>query len=64
VEALGNPVTVVTWLANRLAAFDREVRPGEIVLTGSLTNFFFLQPGDVMDIMFSSLGNIQFAVGG
>ena len=62
VEALGNPVNVVTWLANRLSAFDREIKAGQIILTGSLTKFFFVEPGDVVDVSFSNLGGIQFSI--
>jgi len=62
VEALGNPVNVVTWLANRLSSFDREVKAGQIILTGSLTKFFFVEPGDVVDVSFSNLGSIQFFI--
>lgn len=62
VEALGNPVNVVTWLANKLSAFNREIQTGEIILTGSLTKFFFVEPGDVVDVSFSSLGSIQFPI--
>jgi len=63
VEALGNPINVVTWLANKLSEFDRQIQPGEIILTGSLTKFFFVEPGDIMDISYSSLGSIQFSIG-
>ena len=62
VEALGNPVNVVTWLINRLSAFDREVKAGQIILTGSLTKFLFVEPGDVVDVSFSNLGSIQFSI--
>ena len=62
VEALGNPLNVVAWLANKLSEFDKEIHAGEIVSTGSLTEFFFVEPGDVVDVSFSSLGSIQFAV--
>jgi 2-keto-4-pentenoate hydratase len=62
VEALGNPVNVVTWLANKLSAFDREVRAGQVILTGSLTKFSFVEPGDVVDVSFSNLGSIQFSI--
>jgi 2-keto-4-pentenoate hydratase len=61
-EALGNPVSVVVWLANKLAQFDLEIRAGEIILTGSLTRFFRLEPEDVVDVSFSSLGRIHFTV--
>ncbi|MFH1243312.1 MAG: fumarylacetoacetate hydrolase family protein [Pseudomonadota bacterium] len=62
VEALGNPINVVVWLANKLAEFGKEIGAGEIVSTGSLTNFFFIEPGDVLEVSFSNLGTIQFAV--
>ena len=62
VEALGDPVNVVTWLANKLSEQAREIRKGEIILTGSLTKFYFVEPGDIIDFTFTSLGNIQFAV--
>lgn len=62
VEALGNPINVVTWLANKLAEFDKEIRAGEIISTGSLTPFFFVEPGDVMNVSSSNLGSIQFVI--
>jgi 2-keto-4-pentenoate hydratase len=62
VEALGNPVNVVTWLANKLTEFNREIKPGEIILTGSLTRFFFVEPSDVIDVSFSNLGSIHFPI--
>ena len=63
VEALGDPVGVVAWLANKLAESGRYIKNGEVVLTGSLTEFFFVEPQDTIDVSFSSLGSIQFSVG-
>ena len=62
VEALGNPINVVTWLANKLSEFDREIHTGDIIMTGSLTKFFFVEPGNVLDVSYSNLGSIQFAI--
>jgi 2-oxopent-4-enoate/cis-2-oxohex-4-enoate hydratase len=62
-EALGDPVRVVAWLANKLANSGRNIKNGEVVLTGSLTEFFFVEPNDTIDVSFSNLGNIQFSVG-
>jgi 2-keto-4-pentenoate hydratase len=62
VEALGNPLNVVTWLANKLVEFDQELRAGDIVSTGSLTKFFFVEPNDVIEVSFSNLGNIRFSI--
>jgi len=61
-EALGNPIDIVAWLANKLAEYERELKQGDIVLTGSLTKFFFVEPGDVMSVTYSNLGSIQFPV--
>lgn len=61
-EALGNPINVVVWLANKLAQFDRGIEEGDIITTGSLTQFFFVEPGDVIDVSYTHLGNIQFCV--
>jgi 2-keto-4-pentenoate hydratase len=62
IEALGNPVNIVTWLANKLSAFGREVGRGHIIMTGSLTEFFFVEPGDMVNVSFSNLGSIEFPV--
>jgi 2-keto-4-pentenoate hydratase len=62
VEALGDPVNVVAWVAKKLSEFGRELQSGEIILTGSLTKFFFVEPGDLLHVSFSTLGDIQFAV--
>ena len=62
IEALGNPLNVVAWLANKLVHYDHEIREGEIILTGSLTEYFFVFPGDAIEIGFSRLGAVDFRV--
>jgi len=61
-EALGDPLNVVTWLVNKLAIFDHHLREGDLILTGSLTKYFFVSAGDAVDVSFSNLGRIQFSV--
>ena len=63
VEALGDPLNVMIWLANKLGALGKELSEGDIVSTGSLTKFFFLEPGEVFDVSFSNLGRIHFSIG-
>lgn len=63
VEALGDPLNVVVWLANKLGVFGKELDAGAIVSTGSLTRFFFVDLGDVIDVSFSNLGRIHFSIG-
>lgn len=61
-EALGDPAGVVAWLASKLSQSGRYLKEGEVVLTGSLTEFFFVEPDDVIDVSFSNLGSIQFSI--
>jgi len=61
-EALGNPLNVVTWLVNKMAELGRGLREGDIVLTGSLTKYFFVTSGDHVEVSFSNLGHIVFSV--
>ena len=61
-EALGNPINVVVWLANKLSGFGRQIEAGDIITTGSLTRFFNLEPGDVVDVSYTRLGSIRFYV--
>lgn len=63
VEALGDPLNVGVWLANKLGALGKTLDAGAVVSTGSLTRFFFVQPGDVMDVSFANLSRIHFHVG-
>lgn len=63
IEALGDPLNVMVWLVNKLASLGKELSTGTIVSTGSLTKFFFVEPGDVFDVSFSNLGRIHFSIG-
>jgi len=63
-EALGSPLAVVVWLANTLGRRGVYLRAGDIISTGSLTRFFYGEPGDVIDVAFTHLGSIQFAIDG
>jgi len=64
VEALGDPLNVVVWLANKLGTLGKELGAGAVVSTGSLTRFFFVDPGDVIDVSFSNLGRVHFSIDG
>lgn len=61
-EALGSPIHVVAWLANKLAQFDRGIEAGEIISTGSLGQIAPLEAGDVIDVSYTHLGSVQFSV--
>jgi 2-keto-4-pentenoate hydratase len=43
---LGNPVTAVAWLANKLSEFDVTFEPGQVILTGSFVRAIPVKAGD------------------
>lgn len=53
---LGNPLTVVAWLANELPKFGRRLRRGDRVTTGVTTDIYLAEPGDRLTADFGPLG--------
>ncbi len=43
---LGNPVTAIAWLANKLAEFDITFKPGDVILSGSFLRAVPINAGD------------------
>jgi 2-keto-4-pentenoate hydratase len=62
VEALGNPLSVVSWLANELAKHERQIEVGQLIATGSLTTILPAEAGDTVEVSFAHLGCIRFAI--
>jgi len=60
-NVLGNPVNVVAWVANKLAEFEISLNPGDIIMTGSITRFIFVNRGDNVKVSFSRLGSLEFS---
>lgn len=57
---LNHPATGVAWLANRLASYNEQLEPNQIVLSGSFTRPTTGTRGDVLHADFGALGNITF----
>jgi 2-keto-4-pentenoate hydratase len=55
---LGNPLTVVAWLANELPRFGRRLRRGDRITTGVTTDIYLAQPGDRLTADFGPLGRV------
>jgi 2-keto-4-pentenoate hydratase len=55
---LGNPVTAVAWLANKVHAFGVTLEPGHVILPGSCTRAVDVGPGDVVRADFAGLGHV------
>jgi 2-keto-4-pentenoate hydratase len=60
--ALGNPLAVVAWLANTLAADGIALEPGHLVMTGALHAALPMQPGEEYLAEFDRLGSIRVQV--
>jgi 2-keto-4-pentenoate hydratase len=56
---LGNPVTAVAWLANKVAQFGVRLEPGQVVLPGSCTRMVEVVAGDVIRAEFDVLGSVS-----
>ena len=56
---LGNPLTVVAWLANELPKFGRKLRRGDRVTTGVTTDIYLAKPGDRLAADFGPLGRVE-----
>jgi len=62
VEALGNPLNVVAWLANALSRQGRALEPGQIISTGSLTKIIEAGPEQVVAMSWANLGTIHLRI--
>lgn len=59
---LGNPLNSVVWLARKLQEFGRSIQPGEIIMSGSFTRQFPIEPGDRVHVQFAGVGDVQTAM--
>jgi 2-keto-4-pentenoate hydratase len=57
-DVLGHPHAALAWLANHLAAGGKQLRAGQIVLTGSLVQTIWLKAGDKAVRELSGLGTV------
>ena len=60
---LGNPLTVLAWLANELPKFGRRLGKGDRVTTGLTTDIYLAEPGDRLEADFGPLGRASLAFG-
>lgn len=58
-RALGDPMNVLVWAANKLSGQGRGLRSGEIVSTGTCTGLDAVQPGDRAIADFGPLGLVE-----
>ncbi len=58
---MGHPARSVAWLANALGRMGTSLQKGEIVLSGSFTQAFPVDAGDVFTATFGGLGSVSIA---
>ena len=61
-DAYGNPLAALTWLVNTLASRGHALRPGSLVLTGSVISTRPLAPGDRATYVVEGLGSVELRV--
>lgn len=59
VACLGNPLTAVVWLANKLAEYDISLKKGEVILSGALSAAVDAEVGDVFSCKFNRMGEVR-----
>jgi 2-keto-4-pentenoate hydratase len=55
---LGNPVTVVAWLAQKVASFGVTLEAGHVILPGSVHRAIDVAAGDRFEAVFDGLGTV------
>jgi 2-keto-4-pentenoate hydratase len=56
---LGNPVTAVAWLANKVASFGVTLEKGHVILPGSVHRAIDVRPGDEFVADFTDFGSVH-----
>jgi 2-keto-4-pentenoate hydratase len=56
---LGNPLSSVVWLARKLPEFGRGIRAGDLIMSGSFTRQFPIEPGDRVHADFAGIGDVR-----
>jgi 2-keto-4-pentenoate hydratase len=57
-EVWGNPAAAVAWLANKLSAFNIELKAGSIIMAGALTAAQPAKRGDSFTVSFYGMGSL------
>lgn len=61
-DSMGHPFEGLAWTANHLAAQDRAMKAGELVITGSALKTRFPEPGDTITYAIAGLGETTVTV--
>ncbi|SFD42520.1 2-oxo-3-hexenedioate decarboxylase [Lentibacillus persicus] len=56
---MGHPARAVAWLANKLYPVNKTLKPGEVILSGSLSAALEISPGDQFAASFDGIGAVN-----
>jgi 2-keto-4-pentenoate hydratase len=56
---LGNPLNSVIWLARKLQDYGRGIEAGQIIMSGSFTRQFPIEPGGRVEVEFGGVGSVR-----
>jgi len=59
---LGNPLTSVSWLANKLTEYGEMLKAGDVILSGSLIAAFPIEQGDYVQAIFDRIGEVSVTI--
>ena len=62
-DVMGHPFEALTWLANHAAATGLPLRAGDVVLTGSIVETRWVEPGDIVRVAIEELGEATVTFG-
>ena len=57
-SVMGHPARAVAWMANKLVERGQSIQPGEVVLSGALSEAFTISPGDHFSVSFGGIRSI------
>jgi len=60
-SVMGHPARAIAWMANKLVERGQSIKPGEIVLSGALSEAFTVSPGDHFSVSFDGIGSLEAA---
>jgi 2-keto-4-pentenoate hydratase len=61
-DAMGHPFSAVAWIAGHLAAHQRGLLRGDVVITGSMITSKNASPGDLVRFTVEGLGDVELRV--
>lgn len=57
-SVMGHPARAIAWLVNQLAKRGKTLQPGQVVLSGALSEAFTMEAGDTYTVGFEGMGTL------